>query len=45
MSEPSGHQAEGPPEQSTDDTDIGWGERPDEADDDERIVREKPPHY
>jgi len=45
MSEPSGPEAEVPPEQSTDDTDIGWGERPDEADDDERIAREKPPHY
>jgi hypothetical protein len=32
------------PEQSTDDTDRGWGERPD-ADDDERFLREKPPHY
>jgi hypothetical protein len=44
MSEPSGQEAEGQPEQSTDDTDIGWGERPDE-DDDERIASEKPPHY
>jgi len=44
MSEPSGHEPEGPPEQSTDDTDAGWGERTDE-DDDERIAREKPPHY
>jgi hypothetical protein len=44
MSEPAGHEAEVPPEQSTDDTDVGWGERPDE-DDDERIAREKPPHY
>jgi hypothetical protein len=34
-----------PLEQSEDDTDSGWGERPDEADDDERIAREKPPHY
>src|SRR5215210_2290393 len=45
MSEPSGHEADGPPEQSTDDTDNVWGERPDQADDDERIAREKPPHY
>jgi hypothetical protein len=45
MSEPSGQEAEGPAEQSTDDTDVGWGERPDEDDDDERIAREKPPHY
>jgi hypothetical protein len=44
MSEPAGHEAEGAPEQSTDDTDLGWGEQPDE-DDDERIAREKPPHY
>jgi hypothetical protein len=33
------------PEQSADDTDLGWGERPDEADDDERLRREKPPHW
>ena len=45
MSAPSGHETDGPPEQSEDDTDRGWGERPDEADDDERIAREKPPHY
>lgn len=45
MSEQPGDEAEGPPEQSTDDTDVGWGERPDEDDDDERIAREKPPHY
>jgi hypothetical protein len=32
-------------EQSEDDTDHGWGELPDKADDDERIGREKPPHY
>ena len=44
MSEPSRPEAEVPPEQSTDDTDIGWGDRPDK-DDDERIAREKPPHY
>ena len=44
MSEPSSPEGEGPPEQSTDDTDVGWGEAPDE-DDDERIAREKPPHY
>jgi hypothetical protein len=43
MSEPAGHDPV-PPEQSEDDTDRGWGERPDE-DDDERIAREKPPHY
>ena len=44
MSEPSGPEAEVPLEQSEDDTDVGWGDRPDE-DDDERIAREKPPHY
>ena len=33
------------PEQSTDDTDSGWGERPHESDDDERLTREVPPHY
>ena len=36
---------EPPLEQSVDDTDRGWGELPDEADDDQRIAREKPPHY
>ena len=45
MSEPSGHEAEGPPEQSEDDTDVGWSEQPDEVDDDERLLREKPPHW
>ena len=44
MSEPAGHDEELLPEQSVDDTDRGWGEPPDE-DDDERIAREKPPHY
>jgi hypothetical protein len=33
------------PEQTSDDTDRGWGEHPDEVDDDERIRREKPPHW
>ncbi len=36
------------PEQTADDTDAGWGEHPDEADgadDDERLTREKPPHW
>jgi hypothetical protein len=45
MSEPTGHEADVPPEQTADDTDQGWGERRDEDDDDERIAREKPPHY
>jgi hypothetical protein len=36
------------PEQTSDDTDRGWGEHPDDAndtDDDERLLREKPPHW
>jgi hypothetical protein len=34
------------PDQSTDDTDLGWGEAPDvDMDDDERFLRDKPPHY
>ena len=45
MSEPAGHDPDVPLEQSEDDTDRGWGERPEETDDDERIAREKPPHY
>jgi hypothetical protein len=32
------------PQRSLDDTDIGWGERP-EPDDDERLSRERPPHW
>ena len=32
------------PSRSAEDTDRGWGERPDE-DDDERLLREKPPHW
>jgi hypothetical protein len=32
------------PDQTSDDTDRGWGEAPDE-DDDERLIREKPPHW
>jgi hypothetical protein len=32
------------PEQTSDDTDRGWGEHPPE-DDDERLIREKPPHW
>jgi hypothetical protein len=45
MSEPTGSESETAPEQTADDTDAGWGERADETDDDERITREKPPHY
>ena len=32
------------PEQTRDDTDRGWGEDPPE-DDDERLLRERPPHW
>jgi hypothetical protein len=33
-----------PPEQSTEDTDSGWGERP-EPDHDERLYGDRPPHW
>lgn len=34
------------PDVSTDETDIGWGDLPDEpGGDDERILREVPPHH
>jgi hypothetical protein len=35
------------PEQTRDDRDIGWGESlsPDDRDDDERFLRERPPHW
>jgi len=32
------------PEQSREDTDAGWGEYP-EPDDDERLRRDRPPHW
>jgi len=32
------------PLKSREDTDAGWGERP-EPDDDERLYRERPPHW
>jgi hypothetical protein len=32
------------PVRSRDDSDVGWGERP-EPDDDERLYRERPPHW
>jgi len=32
------------PARSQDDTDVGWGERP-EPDDDERLNRDRPPHW
>jgi hypothetical protein len=46
VSEEQGYDDELLPEQTTDDTDRGWGEQPDDAeDDDERLIREKPPHW
>jgi len=38
------HPDEPLPEQTSDDTDIGWGERP-PADDDQRLLDERPPHH
>jgi hypothetical protein len=32
------------PEKSRDESDVGWGERP-EPDDDERFSRDRPPHW
>jgi hypothetical protein len=32
------------PQRSSDETDAGWGERP-EPDDDERLRQDRPPHY
>jgi hypothetical protein len=34
----------GRPEKSRDESDVGWGERP-EPDDDERFNRDRPPHW
>jgi hypothetical protein len=47
MSESPGYDDQLLPDQTTDDTDRGWGEHPDadDAGDDERIARERPPHY
>ena len=45
MSENQGNDDAPLPEQTTDDTDLGWGEQTDEADDDERLLRDKPPHW
>ena len=45
MSERQGHDDEVLPEQTSDDTDRGWGEPDDDLDDDERLIREKPPHW
>jgi hypothetical protein len=33
------------PVRSLDDSDVGWGERPEPDDDDERLYRERPPHW
>ena len=34
------------PEQTSDDTDHGWGDGDDDGlSDDERLIREKPPHW
>ena len=34
------------PEQTTDDTDAGWGERPStDAEDISRLLDDRPPHY
>lgn len=46
VSEEQGYDDELLPDQTTDDTDRGWGEHPDDAeDDDERLIRDKPPHW
>ncbi len=45
MSQNQGYDDEPLPEKAPDDSDVGWGEQPDEADDDERLLREKPPHW
>ena len=46
MSEREGYDDEVLPEQTSDDTDRGWGEPVDvDSDDDERLIREKPPHW
>ena len=34
-----------PPERAPDDRDVGWGERPDERDDDRRYQEDRPPHW
>jgi hypothetical protein len=46
VSEEQGYDDELLPDQTADDTDRGWGEHPDDTeDDDERLIREKPPHW
>ena len=44
LSPPPSRPAASRPEQSAEDTDTGWGERPD-PDDDERFYRDRPPHW
>lgn len=41
---PDPDDAPAPPAQRREDTDAGWGE-PAEPDDDERLCRERPPHW
>lgn len=50
MSEQPGYDDEVLPEQTSDDTDRGWGEdRPDQGSEEDaevqRLLREKPPHW
>jgi hypothetical protein len=33
------------PDRSTDETDAGWGDRPDRDDDDSRLRQDRPPHW
>ncbi len=33
------------PEQSSDDTDAGWGDHPAEVGDDQRFLDDRPPHH
>ena len=33
------------PERAPDDSDVGWGERLDDADDDRRWLEDRPPHW
>jgi hypothetical protein len=33
------------PEQTTDDTDVGWSEPPSDEDDDQRLRDDVPPHH
>ena len=44
-SDPQATQATSKPEQSRDDTDAGWGERPRESSHDEWLRAQRPPHW